>query len=357
MNRKEEISAQFSELELEIKEKLKNWKQVIQDYQVPSNKKAILQLVTTFLPFIGLWVLMYFSVDWSIFVTIAIGLVNVFFLVRIFIIQHDCGHQSYFSSKKLNNVVGFICSFFSTIPFKYWAKVHNHHHGHTGQLEERNIGDINFITVSEYRSRGRWGRFSYRLFRHPIVLFFFAPLLYMTISNRYPGFKLKGWNKVRRTQVINNLMILIVYLTLGYFLGWAKFFMIQLIMVLAFYCVAFWFFYVQHQHEETYMRWRGNWDYLLASIRGASYYKLPRVFQWLTGNIGLHHIHHLSARIPNYNLEKCMKENPLFTKYAKTLTFVDSLKTVTLKLYDEEKRRMISFKEFYQMERMRLSVA
>jgi len=334
--------SQYNDLELEIKEKLKNWKQLIQDYQRPNLSKAILQLCTTFLPFIALWVLMYLSVEWSIFITIALGVVNVFFLVRIFIIQHDCGH---------------LCSFFSTIPYKYWAKVHNHHHGHTGQLEERNIGDINFITVEEYRNRGKWGRFKYRLFRHPLVLFIVAPFFYLMISNRIPSFNLRGWNKVRRTQVFNNLSILLVYLTLGYFLGWAKFFLIQMIMVFGFFCVSFWFFYVQHQHEETYMRWRDNWDYLLASIRGASYYKLPKVFQWLTGNIGLHHIHHLSARIPNYNLEKCMKDNPLFTKYAKTLTFMDSLKTVTLKLYDEERERMISFREFYRLEKMRLSVA
>jgi len=343
------------ELEAEIKEKLKNWKHIIQEYQVPDNKKAILQMVTTFLPYIGLWALMYVSLNWSIWITIAIGLINVFFLVRIFIIQHDCGHQSFLKSQKLNNTIGFICSFFSTIPFKYWAKVHNHHHGHTGQLEERNIGDINFITVEEYRSRSRWKRFTYRLFRHPVVLFVIAPFWYFVFSNRVPSFNLKGWNKIRRTQVINNIFIVAVYIGLAYLLGWGKFLMIQLFLVFAFFCVAFWFFYVQHQHEETYMRWRQNWDYLLASVRGASYYKLPKIFQWLTGNIGLHHIHHLSARIPNYNLEKCLKENPLFTKYAKTLTFWDSIKTVSLKLYDEERERMISFKEFYLMERMQLA--
>ncbi len=346
-----------AELEAEIKEKLKNWKLIIQQYQVPNTKKAILQLITTFLPYIGLWTLMYFSVNWSIWLTIGIGIINVFFLVRIFIIQHDCGHQSFLASNKMNNIVGYICSFFSTIPFKYWAKVHNHHHGHTGQLEERNIGDINFITVEEFRNRGKWGRFKYRMFRHPLVMFFVVPFFYWAISNRIPNFNLRGWNKIRRTQVINNLFIVLVYAGLAYLIGWQRFLLIQLLLVMSFFCVAFWFFYVQHQHEETYMRWRQNWDYLLASIRGASYYKLPKVFQWLTGNIGLHHIHHLSARIPNYNLEKCMKENPLFTKYAKTLTFVDSIKTVTLKLYDEERERMISFKEYYMMERMRLATA
>jgi omega-6 fatty acid desaturase (delta-12 desaturase) len=348
-------TANRDQLEQEIKDKLKNWKQVIQEYQIPDTKKAILQIITTFLPYIALWTLMYFSLNWSIWLTIGIGIINVFFLVRIFIIQHDCGHQSFLDSKRWNNVIGVACSIFSTIPYKYWAKVHNHHHGHTGQLEERNIGDINFITVDEYRNRSKWGRFKYRLFRHPVVLFLVVPTLYFAVSNRIPSLKLKGWNKIRITQVINNLIILGVYILLAMVLGWKKFLFIQLLLVLSFFCVAFWFFYVQHQHEETYMRWRHNWDFLVASIRGASYYKLPKLFQWLTGNIGLHHIHHLSARIPNYNLEKCMRDNPLFTKYAVTLSFWDSLKTVTLKLYDEERKRMITFREFYKMEGLRLA--
>lgn len=354
---REKLRKQGAELEAEIKEKLKNWKQVIQQYQVPNTKKAVLQIINTFLPYVGLWTLMYFSLNWSIFITMALGVINVWFLVRIFIIQHDCGHQSFLKSSKLNNTVGILCSLVTTIPYKYWAKVHNHHHGHTGQLEERNIGDINFITVKEYRDRNKWGRFKYRLFRHPIVLFVVAPFWYCVFSNRFPGFNLKGWNKVRRTLVYNNLIIAVAYTGLALLLGWQKFLLIQLFLVFGFFCIAFWFFYVQHQHEESYMRWRKNWDFLLASIRGASYYKLPKVFQFLTGNIGLHHIHHLSSRIPNYNLEKCLKENPLFTKYANTLSFWDSLKTVTLKLYDEERERMISFREFYRLERMRIQMA
>ncbi len=343
-------------IEAEIKEKLKNWKQIIQQYQMPDHRKAAIQIVTSFLPFVGLWVLMYLSLDWSIWLTIPIGLVNVFFLVRIFIIQHDCGHQSFLGSKTANKMIGYVCSFFSTIPFRYWAKVHNHHHGHMGQLEERDIGDINFITVEEYRSRSKWGRFRYRLFRHPIVLFFFAPLWYFIFSNRFPSLHLKGWNKVKRSQLLNNLLIAAVYTVLAILLGWKEFLSIQLILVFTFFCVAFWFFYVQHQHEDGYMRWRKNWDYLVASIRGATYYKLPKVLQWLTGNIGIHHIHHLSARIPNYNLEKCMKENPLLTQYANVVTFWDSLKIAANKLWDEETQRMISFKEFYQRERLRLAL-
>lgn len=352
-NRTQELS--YTQKEQEILDKLKNWKHIIKEYQVPNTKKAVIQMVNTFLPFIGLWTLMYFSLDWSIFITIALGLINAFFLVRIFIIQHDCGHQSFLASHKWNNFVGWICSLFSTIPYRYWAKVHNYHHGHTGQLEERDIGDINFITVEEYRNRSKWGRFKYRVFRTPMVLFFVAPFWYFIFSNRLPTFKLPGWHHVRRSQVINNLLLIGLYAGLAYLLGWKKFLFIQLFIVGTFFVIAFWFFYMQHQHEEGYMRWRKNWDYLLAAIRGSSYYKLPKIFQWLTGNIGIHHIHHLSARIPNYNLEKCMKENPLFTKYATIITFWDSVKMTANKLWDEESKRMISFAEFYRMERMRLA--
>ncbi len=348
-------SAKLTALEKEIQEKLNNWKDIIAEYQIPDKKKAILQLVTTFLPYLALWTLMYVTWSFSILLTIALGLVNSFFLVRIFIIQHDCGHQSFLGSKRWNNFIGWICSFFSTIPYKYWAKVHNHHHGHTGQLEERDIGDIDFLTVKEYRNRGFWGRLGYRVFRHPFVLFFFAPFWYLIFSNRMPTFKLKSWNKIRRTQVINNVLLVAFYSGLAYLLGWQRFLFIQFFVVFTFFIIAFWFFYVQHQHEEGYMRWRKNWDFLLAAIRGSTYYKLPKVMQWLTGNIGIHHIHHLSARIPNYNLEKCMKENPLFTKYANVVTFWDSVKLTANKLWDEESKRMISFAEYYRLERMRIA--
>lgn len=353
-NRKEQTV--FEPMELEILDKLKNWKQLINQYQIPNSRKAVIQLLNSFLPYIGLWTLMYFSLNWSIWLTIPIGMVNAFFLVRIFIIQHDCGHQSFLGSPQWNNAIGTVCSFFSTIPYKYWAKVHNHHHGHTGQLEERNIGDINFITVNEYHQRGSWGRFRYRLFRHPAVLFFFAPFWYLIFSNRFPTINLKNWHKIRRTQIVNNVALISVYALLAYLLGWKKFLFIQMSVVFAFFIIAFWFFYVQHQHEEGYMRWKVQWNYILAAVRGSTYYKLPKIFQWLTGNIGLHHIHHLSARIPNYNLEKCMKDNPIFNQYANVITMMDSFKLAANKLWDEETKRMITFREYYKLERMRPSL-
>jgi len=343
-------------LEKEIKAKLANWKSIIEQYQTPDTRKAIVQITTSFLPYIGLWILMYFTYKVSLFLTLLLALVNAFFLVRIFIIQHDCGHQSFTASKKANNLIGVLCSLFSSIPYKYWAKVHNHHHGHTGQLEERDIGDINFLTVNEYKARNKWGRLRYRFFRHPITLFVIVPIFYFTVSNRFPISKgFKGFvSRIKWSQVKNNLLILACYCSLGYLVGWVPFLVVQLSSIFLFSIIAFWFFYVQHTHETAYHSWKENWDFLISAIRGASYYKLPRVFQWLTGNIGFHHIHHLSSRIPNYNLEKCVKDNPILNKYTNIITFKESLKTMQAKLWDENRRKLISFKEFYQLEKLGL---
>ena len=333
----------------EIKESLRNWKDLVRDYQVPDTKKAIIQLINTFLPYLGLWVLMYLSLNWSIWITVALGMINAFFLVRIFIIQHDCGHQSFFKSKKVNNIIGTVCSFFSFIPYRYWAKVHNFHHGHCGQIEVWEIGDIPTLTVKQYASRNWWGKLRYRIWRWPIVTFVIAPVFYMAISNRIPTIKLNNWKFMTMAQLKNNFLIAAVYVGLGWLLGWKEFFFIQLLLVFFFGIIAFWFFYVQHQHEFSYKQVKKDWDYVLAAVRGSSYYKLPKVFQWLTGNIGIHHIHHLSSLIPNYNLEKCMKENQVLNQYVTVVKFWESFKLMSHKLWDEERQRMISFREYGRM--------
>ncbi|NND08187.1 MAG: fatty acid desaturase [Saprospiraceae bacterium] len=337
--------------ETEIKEALKDWPEIVVKYSRPDTKKAIIQVLNTFLPFIGIWILMIYSLQYSYWITLALGLLNGFMLARLFIIQHDCGHQSFFKSKYANNVVGFVCSLFTSLPYKYWARVHNFHHGHIGQLEHRDVGDINFLTVEEFRTSSKWKRFGYRIFRSPIFLFILTPVLYVTISNRYPFFRFKGWEKIRRSQVWNNLALLGFYILVGSLIGWRTFLLVQVPVIVFFAIIAFWFFYVQHQHEETYMRWKNQWDFLLASIQGSTYYKLPKVFQWLTGNIGFHHIHHLNSKIPNYELEKCAKENPILQKYVPTINFMESLKCIFNNLWDEQAKRMISFREFYRMEK------
>jgi len=335
--------------DLEIQQSLKDWQQIIRSYQKPHTGKAIVQILNSFIPFLLLWGLMYMSISWSIWLTVVLGCINSFFLVRIFIIQHDCGHQSFLKSKKWNNAIGTFCSIFTSIPYTYWAKVHGFHHGHTGQLEYRDIGDIDFLTVSEYKELSKWGRIKYRVFRNPIVLFCFAPIIYVVFSNRFPLVGFKGWKKTHRSQLINNLAILVVYATLTFLLGW-QFLFVHFLLVVLFSIIAFWFFYVQHQHEEAYKQWRENWNFLVAAIKGSTFYRLPKLFHWLTGNIGFHHIHHLSPRIPNYYLPKCAHENPILQKYVTQINFWESLSCMFNKLWDEETQRMISFKEFYKRE-------
>ena len=334
----------------ELQQSLKHWKSIIAEYQRANTWRAIGQLLTSFGPFLALWIVMYFTVEYSVWLTLGLGAINAFFLVRIFIIQHDCGHYSFLAKRKVNDAVGFVCSFFSSIPYTYWARVHSFHHGHTGQLEHRDIGDINFVTAEEFRNFGRWGKLKYRVFRSPLVLFLVVPVIYFSVILRISKINFPGWSPVIRKQNINNLLILLTYLGIGYLVGWRAFLIVQGSIIFFFSIIAFWFFYVQHQHDHTYMQWTKNWDYLTAAIKGATFYKLPRFMHFLTGNIGYHHLHHLSSRIPNYNLRRCARENPVLQVHVTQLTFLKSLPLMFNKLWDEEKQRMISFREFYRHE-------
>lgn len=337
----------------EIRKKLKDWPKLVRDYQKPNMRKSLWQITTSFGPFLVLWVLMYFSIDYSYWLTLGLAMINAFFLVRIFIIQHDCGHQSYFKSKRLNNIVGFICSFFSLIPFKFWARSHNFHHAHNGMLEFEDIGDVETLTVEEFRQSSPWKKFCYKLLRFPPILFILGPIYYIFIRQRFAGMGNQPWHKERKAMMFSNLYFTILYTVLILIFGWESVLLIQFPILFFFGIIAMWFFYVQHQHEDTYKEWKNKWEYLLASVQGSSYYNLPRLFHWLTGYIGYHHIHHLSPLIPNYNLVKCNNENPILEKYAPKVMFFESLKTMHHRLWDEQQKKMITFREFYRQERER----
>lgn len=334
----------------EIKGDFKNWQKMVRQYVKPNTKLAISQIITSFLPFLALWVLMYFSLSWSYWITLGLGFLNAFFLVRIFIIQHDCGHQSFFSNRKINNFIGRVCSVFSLIPYSYWAKSHSYHHAHTGMLHEhRDIGDIRTLTVEEYMALSKFEKIRYRTYRSLPVMFIIGPLYYILIHNRLPLIRFKNWKKVRFSLIWNNLLVVAVYCIVGFLIGWENFIKVQIPITVFFAMVAIWFFYVQHQHEQSYKAWKDKWDYLTSAIKGSTYYRLPRILHWLTGNIGFHHIHHLSSLIPNYNLRKCHKDNPMFEKHVVKVGLRESLRTITNKLWDEANEKMISFREFNRM--------
>ena len=325
---------------------------IVRRYQLPNKRKATIQILNSFLPFFAIWVAMYLLRDVSGWLTASLAVVNAFFMVRIFIIQHDCGHQSFLRSRQANNIIGTVCSLITFIPYKYWAKNHNYHHGHNGVLDQnRAIGDINTLTVREYRSLSRTKQIQYAVFRSVPVLFLIGPLVYIFYNNRFPIIRLKGWEIANRALLWNNLLLLATYATLVYVLGWQAFLLVQLPILTAFGTIALWFFYIQHQHEHTYKAWASDWDNLRASIQGSSYYKLPRLFHWLSGNIGYHHIHHLNSLVPNYELARCHHENPIFDKVANTLTFTQSLSCVFNKLWDEKNEKMITWRQYNKMEK------
>jgi acyl-lipid omega-6 desaturase (Delta-12 desaturase) len=322
-------------------------------YTQTDKSKAIIQLINSFGPFIGIWILMYMSLDYSYLLTLGLGIINSFFLVRIFIIQHDCGHRTFLQNSKARAIIGYVCSLFSTIPYHYWAKSHHLHHSHNGQLEMRDIGDIDTLTVNEFKALDKWGKIKYRIYRSFLVMFVIGPIYYVVIHNRFALIKLEVFKNEKWKLRLNNALLIGIFIGMGYWLG-VKFFVTHMTIVILFSVIAIWFFYVQHQHEEAYKQWRDKWDYLTAALRGSTYYKVPRIFNWLTGNIGIHHIHHLNPAIPNYNLKAALKENPWVNQYVTILTFWESLKLASNKLWDESQQKMITFSEYHRLEKLGL---
>jgi acyl-lipid omega-6 desaturase (Delta-12 desaturase) len=339
--------------EQEIVAAFGNWGGIVKPYIAYNNGKAAWQIIESFGLFLLTWAVMYYSLSISYWLTLALSVFNAFMLVKIFIIQHDCGHNSFVQSNIAKTIIGNICSVFSLIPYGFWAKTHNFHHGHNGILENdvRDIGDLDFLTVAEYEALGKWQRIGYQIYRSPFVLFCIVPIYYIFIHGRIMMIKFKGWEKEHISVGISNLLMLLVVAGMMYLVGWKAFLLVQMPIWILFGIIAIWFFYVQHQHEQSYKAWKGEWQYVLAAIKGSTFYKLPRVFHWLTGNIGYHHIHHLSSKIPNYNLVKCHEDNPIFEKYVYAMTFTESLKCMFNKLWDEDEQRMITFKEFYARQR------
>lgn len=318
------------------------WKSVTDKYRSAIRKKSIWQIVNSFIPFTAIWVLMYYSLDYSYLLTLLLSVFAAGFIMRVFIIQHDCGHGSFFKSKKANDYLGLVCSVFTFTPYHYWRKSHAIHHASVGKLEERGIGDVYTLTVEEYLGRSKWGRFKYRIYRNPLILFMIIPPVLFLFLYRFPISKIGAMKSLHTTVYITNIVIGVIAGAIIFFIGIKAFLLIQLPIIFLTLSAGTWFFYVQHQFEETYWKDEKEWDYTEAALQGSSYYKLPRLLQWFTGNIGFHHIHHLSPRIPNYMLEKCHEENTIFQKGA-VLTMRSSLKSLYLNLWDPRRKKLISF--------------
>jgi len=317
-----------------------DWKSIVARYQEPATHRAIWQLVNTVVPYVGLWCLMYLCLSVSYWLTAALAVLAGGFLVRIFIIFHDCGHGSFFKSRRANDIVGSIAGILCLTPYFHWRWEHAIHHSSAGDLDRRGTGDVWTLTVQEYLQASRWKRFSYRLARNPFILFIIAPVTLFLVLERFPAGKAP--RRERLSVYLTNLALLGVGLGLIFLLGIKAYVLLQLLVITVASSAGVWLFYVQHQFEDVYWERGHQWDYVKAALEGSSFYKLPKVLQWFSGNIGFHHIHHLSPRIPNYNLERCHRSEPLFQK-VRPITLISSLKCFSFRLWDEESRRMVGY--------------
>lgn len=331
------------------------WQKVVAQYAKPNLRRSIWGLVNSYGPYLLLWVAMYYSMRVSYLLTLALAAVAAGFMVRIFIILHDCGHGSYFKSQRANEIVGSLSGVFALTPFFSWRHNHALHHATAGDLDRRATWDVPMTyTVKEYLQLPWWKKLFYRIYRHPLVLFGIAPTILFIFAQRIPV--PSAGQREKWSVHFTNLALLAAFLVLGYNIGFVTVLAIQLPITLIGATIGVWLFYIQHQFEDTYWEHTDQWNFAESALQGSSYYRLPRLLQWLTGNIGLHHIHHLSVRIPNYALQACHDDNPQFQQVS-TISLLGSLKCVSLRLWDEETQKLVGFAHLQSLRLKRASLA
>jgi omega-6 fatty acid desaturase (delta-12 desaturase) len=319
------------------------WFKALSRYERPSVPKALWQLADTLIPYAVLWYVMVRLVERHApyVYTLGLAIPAAGFLVRIFIFFHDCCHGSFFPWQRANRIVGFFMGVLVFTPFDEWRHSHAIHHATSGDLERRGVGDVWTMTVGEYLKAPFRTRIVYRFYRNPIVLFLIAPTIMFTVYNRLPG-KGQG-SRERRSVYATNFALVAILIAAAITIGPRAYLLIQVPIIGFASSIGVWMFYVQHQYEKVYWKPHPEWDPIAAALAGSSFYKLPAVLQWFTGNIGFHHIHHLRPRIPNYNLQRCFRDVPALQK-AETLTLLTSLKSMFLNVFDEAERRLVSFR-------------
>lgn len=318
----------------------RNWRPLVTEYQRPQLRRAVLQLVTTLVPLALVFALTYRLLALSGWWTLLLALPSAALLVRTFVLMHDCAHGSFFLSKRANRAVGAVTGLLTLIPFEHWRHEHSLHHASAGDLDRRGHGDVETLTVREYLGRTRWGRLKYRIVRHPLVYLLIGPVFFV-LDKRVPP-RGPGAGRRQITSVwMNNVAIVIAGGGLLALFGSR----VLLVYLPAYYIAivaGIWLFFVQHQFEGTYWEQHQQWDYADAAIAGSSYFELPAVLQWFTGSIGFHHVHHLGPKIPNYNLQRCHEENPIFHR-ATVVTLRRSISALRLALWDEDAGRLVRF--------------
>ncbi|MCP4603208.1 MAG: fatty acid desaturase [Proteobacteria bacterium] len=310
-------------------------------FQHPSVWKGIWQIANSFLPYFALWWLAIISLQYSYWLTIPISVLAAGFMIRVFIIFHDCGHGSFFTSARANHIVGGICGILTYTPYQYWRNSHAKHHATSANLDKRGFGDVWMMTLEEYRTAPLWKRWQYRLYRNPLVMFGLGPLFIFLITYRFVRYKVSL--EERMSVYWTNLAIAIIAGLMIWGIGLKAYLLIQLPILFCSLAAGIWLFYVQHQFEGVYWARGKEWNHIRASVQGGSYYRLPAVLKWFTGNIGFHHVHHLNSRIPNYYLPRCHQQIPVFEK-TPTIGFWSGFKSLRFRLWDEQNQSLVGFR-------------
>jgi acyl-lipid omega-6 desaturase (Delta-12 desaturase) len=318
------------------------WRETLAPYTEPRLARSLLDIATSVVPYLALSYAMYLAISVSYLLALALAIPASGFLVRTFILFHDCTHGSFLASRRGNLWLGTVLGLLVYSPFLRWRHEHAIHHATSGDLDRRGGGDVRTLTVTEYLAMEPRSQLGYRLFRNPLVMFTIGPIVSLVLGPRIISRDARP--RMRRSVLGTNIVLALAIGAICWAIGWSDYLLVQAPTVLLAGSSGIWLFYVQHQFEDVYWETGEDWSYADAALRGSSYLKLPKVLQFFSGNIGLHHVHHLSARIPNYNLQRAHDENPIFHQVP-TLTLGDGLRAVRLKLYDEDRGRMVTFGE------------
>jgi acyl-lipid omega-6 desaturase (Delta-12 desaturase) len=321
------------------------WTRTLGSYTTTNHVRSAAELAITALPLVTLWTAAWFTFSlghaWA---SLLIAIPAAGFLIRMFMIQHDCGHGTFFASRLANDWVGRVIGVLTLTPYDCWRRTHAIHHATTGNLDRRGIGDVDTLTVREYRARSWWGRLKYRVYRHPLIMFGIGPAYLFLLQHRIPvGLMRKGWQPWASTMA-TNLAIALIIAVLMWFIGIKAFLLVHLPITLLAAMAGVWLFYVQHQFEHTTWERDGRWTLQQAALHGSSHYDLPALLRWFTANIGIHHVHHLCSRIPYYRLPRVLREHPELREVGH-VTLLESFRCVRLVLWDEAQHRLVSFRE------------
>jgi len=320
----------------------RDWVKILAKYREPDLFRSVLELSITIVAYVGLWVAVWMAMSVSYWLSLAISVPAAAFLVRLFLVQHDCGHDAFFKNRRVNKWVGRVMGVLTLTPYAVWQKAHAIHHASTGNLDKRGIGDIDTLTVEEYKALSTFKRIAYRIYRHPLILFVIGPAYMFLLDNRIPTKLLRKEGRYWMSAMGTNLAVLILAGVVIYFVGLVPFLMVQLPITIFAASLGVWMFYVQHQFEETVWEESGDWNVHEAALNGSSYYDLPKWLAWMTGNIGIHHVHHLYSKIAFYRLPQVLRDYPELVDVHR-ITIPESFSTIKLRLWDEKQKKLVPF--------------